>query len=160
MTNNDILRRVRYIYDLNDDKVMKAFALGGYSATRAEISDWMKKDADPAFVSLYDQKLAHFLNGFIVMNRGKREGVEMIAEKRLDNNQKLRKLKIALNLKDTDILEVLDLAGIRFSKHELSAFFRKKGQRQYRTCKDQFLRKFLIGLRIKIKNEEPYPEED
>jgi len=160
MTNNDIIRRVRYIYDLNDDKMMKAFALGGYPATRAEISDWLKKDDHADFVSIYDQRLANFLNGFITMRRGKKDGVEMVAEKRLDNNQILRKLKIALNFKDTDILEVLDLAGIKFSKHELSAFFRKKGQRQYRQCKDQFLRKFLIGLRIKIKKEEPYPEED
>ena len=46
MTNNDILRRLRFTFDLNDDKVMDLFRSGGIEATRAEISDWMKKEED------------------------------------------------------------------------------------------------------------------
>ena len=73
----------------------------------------------------------------------------MIAEKTLNNNLILRKLKIALNLKAEDIIAVLNLADLYISKHELSAFFRKPTQKQYRMCKDQFLRNFLHGLQLK-----------
>jgi uncharacterized protein YehS (DUF1456 family) len=152
MTNNDILRRLRYTFELNDDKVMATFASGGYEATRSEISDWMKKDEEEAYKNLGDKYLAAFLNGFIHLKRGKKEGEQPIPEKKLNNNIILRKLKIALNLQDEDILTVLDLADLRFSKSELSAFFRKSDHRHYRECKDQIIRNFLHGLQIKYKD--------
>ncbi|OYU97001.1 MAG: hypothetical protein CFE21_01555 [Bacteroidetes bacterium B1(2017)] len=153
MLNNDILRRLRYTFDLNDTKMMELFATGGYEATRAEISDWLKKEEDTDFKPLYDPMLAVFLNGFITKNRGKKEGEEPKPEKKLNNNIIFRKLKIALNLKDEDILAILALADFQFGKHELSAFFRKPEQDQYRPCKDQILRNFLHGLQLKYKKE-------
>lgn len=151
MNNNDILRRLRFAFDINDDKMMKLFKLGGYEATRAEISDWLKKDDDPAFQGIIDQMLSIFLNGFIIEKRGKKDGVEPKAEKRMNNNMVLRKLKIALSLQDTDVLDILNLADFRLSKHELSAFFRNPNHEHYRPCKDQVLRNFLIGLQLKYK---------
>lgn len=152
MTNNDVLRRLRYTFELNDDKVMATFASGGYEATRVEISDWMKKDDDDAYKNLGDKYLAAFLNGFINLKRGKKEGPQPEPEKKINNNIILRKLKIALNLQDDDLLEILHLADLRFSKHELSAFFRKPDHRHYRECKDQIIRNFLHGLQIKYKD--------
>lgn len=149
MDNNDILRRVRYTFDFSDSKMMEIFASAGFDATRAQISDWLKKDDDPEFQTLNDNMLATFLNGFINEKRGKKEGPQPEAEKRLNNNIILRKLKIALNLKDEDMLEIFLLAGMRMSKHELSAFFRKPSQVQYRLCKDQFLRNFIQGMQKK-----------
>ena len=149
MTNNDILRRLRFTFDLNDDKVMDLFRCGGIEATRAEISDWMKKEEDEDYKNLGDKYLAAFLNGFINKNRGKREGEQPAPEKKTDNNMILRKLKIALNMRDEDILDVLDLADFRFSKSELSAFFRRPDHRHYRECKDQIIRNFLHGLQLK-----------
>ena len=148
MTNNDILRRLRFTFDLNDDKVMDLFRSGGIEATRAEISDWMKKEEDEDYKNLGDKYLAAFLNGFINKNRGKREGEQPDPEKKTDNNMILRKLKIALNMRDEDILDVLDLADFRFSKSELSAFFRRPDHRHYRECKDQIIRNFLHGLQL------------
>ncbi|MDA3818247.1 MAG: DUF1456 family protein [Prolixibacteraceae bacterium] len=74
-----------------------------------------------------------------------------VAEKRLTNNIVLRKIKIALNLKDEDMLEILGLVDFKISKHELSAFFRKPTQSQFRPCKDQILRYILQGLTKKYK---------
>nr|NQU94294.1 DUF1456 family protein [Bacteroidota bacterium] len=149
MNNNDIIRRIRYTFDFSDSKMIEIFALAGHEVTRAQISDWLKKDDDPAQQGLHDKQLAIFLNGLINDKRGKKEGVQPVPEKRLNNNLILRKLKIALNLKDDDILEILALADMRISKHELSAFFRKPDQSQYRLCKDQILRNFLQGIQIK-----------
>lgn len=153
MTNNDILRRLRYTFEFNDDKMMKLFALGGTEVTRAEISEWLKKDDDPDFKTLYDVYFATFLNGFIIDKRGKKEGPDPIPEKRLNNNIIFRKLKIALNLKDEDIIEILMLADMRVGKHEISAFFRNPSQKQYRPCKDQILRNFIQGLQVRYHVE-------
>jgi uncharacterized protein YehS (DUF1456 family) len=149
MDNNDILRRIRYTFDFSDSKMIEIFGLAGYEVTRAQISDWLKKEDDPSQLNLYDDQLATFLNGFIIDKRGKKEGPQPKPEKHLNNNIILRKLKIALNLKDEDMLEILKLADLRISKHELSAFFRNPKQEQYRLCQDQIMRNFLFGMQKK-----------
>ncbi len=63
------------------------------------------------------------------------------------------KLKIALNLKAEDVLDILELADFRISKHELSALFRRPGHKHYRECKDQILRNFLTGMQLKYRND-------
>ncbi|TLX77054.1 DUF1456 family protein [Labilibacter sediminis] len=151
MNNNDILRSLRYTFDLNDKKMIQIFSLAQVEVTRAQVSDWLKKEDDDSFKSIVDAYLSAFLNGFITLKRGSKDGSIPPNEKKLNNNQVLRKLKIALELKDTDMLEILDLANLKVSKHELSAFFRKPGQNQYRPCKDQILRNFLFGLRKKYR---------
>ena len=153
MTNNDILRRLRYTFDFNDDKMIQLFRNGGAEVTRAEVSNWLKGDDHPEQAAIIDKELASFLNGFIIEKRGKREGPQPKPEKSLNNNMVLRKLKIALNLKDEDMLEILKLADLRISKHELSAFFRNPSQSQYRQCKDQILRNFLQGMQKKYKDD-------
>lgn len=160
MTNNDILRRLRYAFDFNDKKMMKIFALADYDASREEISNWLKKDDHDDHVAIYDKYLAIFLNGLINLKRGKREGEQPKPEKTLNNNLILRKLKIALKLTDEDIVDVLKLVDFRVSKHEINAFFRKPGQRQYRQCKDQILRNFIHGLQLKFRDELSSNEEE
>ena len=153
MNNNDILRRIRYAFDFDDTKMMALFASGGQEVSRAEISDWLKKDDNPDQKSLYDKQLATFLNGLINDKRGKREGEQPKPEKTLNNNIIFRKLRIALNLKDDDIIAIYDLVDMIISKHELSAIFRKPTQRQFRPCKDQFLRNFLHGMQLKYRED-------
>jgi uncharacterized protein YehS (DUF1456 family) len=149
MENNTILRRIRYIFDYGDDKMIKIFSLGGRDTDRAEVSDWLKSEKDDAFKPIFDKDLAHFLNGFISEKRGVKEGAEpAIAEKSLNNNLILRKLKIALAAKDTDMVAILKKADFNIGKSELNAFFRKPGQEKYRKCHDQILRNFLIGMQL------------
>ena len=159
MTNNDILRRVRYIFDFNDDKMIELFGLADYEVSRAQISDWMKQEDDPAYKKLSDKQLAIYLNGLINDKRGKKDGPQVEPEKNLSNNAIFMKLKIALNLQSDDILKIMDLSDFRMSKHELSAFFRKSGHKHYRECKDQILRIFLKGLQMQYRNDDSSDEE-
>ncbi len=155
MTNNDILRRIRYIFDFNDSNMIALFNLVDYQVTREQVSDWLKKDDDPAYQDCSDRELAIFLNGLISKKRGKMDGPQPEPENRLNNNIIFRKLKIAQNMKDEDILEIMELAQFRMSKHELSAFFRKPGHKHYRQCKDQILRNFMKGLQLKYRADMP-----
>jgi len=66
----------------------------------------------------------------------------------LTNNDVLKKIRVALQLKDEDIIEILDLVDFRISKSELGAFFRKETHPKYMELKDQILRNFLNGLII------------
>ena len=151
MTNNDILRRIRYIFELSDSKMMKIFSLANKEASRAEICDWLKREDDPSFQTLRDIELSTFLNGFIVDKRGPKEGPTPIPEERITNNLIFLKLKIALNLKAEEVQALLQSAGFTLSKHELSAFFRKPGHKHHRVANDQVLRNFLKGVELKFR---------
>lgn len=151
MTNNDVLRRIRYTFDFSDSKMISIFAQADHEVTREQISDWLKPDDDPALQNCGDRELAIFLNGLINDRRGKQEGEQPKPEQRINNNIIFRKLKIALDLKAEDILEILALSEMTISKHELSAFFRKPGHKHYRDCKDQVMRNFLNGMRLKYR---------
>jgi len=153
MTNNDILRRIRYTFDFDDSKMIAIFALVDCEVTRGQVVNWLKKDDDPDYRACKDEQMAFFLNGLINDKRGKREGVQPEIEKQLTNNIIFRKLKIALDLKDEDILQLMTLADFSMSKHELSAFFRKPGHKNYRECKDQILRNFLQGVQLQYRSE-------
>lgn len=152
MTNNDILRRIRYIFDFNDAKMIAIFAQAEYKVTREQISNWLKKEDDPDYENCHDKELAIFLDGLINDRRGKKEGPLHQPENNLTNNIIFRKLKIALDLQNDDVLEILALADLRISKHELSAFFRKPDHKHFRLCKDQILRNFLKGLQVKYRD--------
>lgn len=151
MTNNDILRRVRYTFDLKDNVITEIFSLADCNVTDEQVTRWLKKEDDESFAELSDKELAIFLNGFINYKRGKREGEQPTPEEKLSNNIVFQKLRIALNLKAEDILEILQLVDFRLSKHELSAFFRKPENKHYRECKDQVLRNFLLGLQHQLR---------
>jgi uncharacterized protein YehS (DUF1456 family) len=64
----------------------------------------------------------------------------------LTNNDILKKLRVALSLRDEDIIEILKLSDFEVSKSELSALFRKEDHPNYQECGDQLLRNFLNGL--------------
>ena len=151
MTPNDILRRIRYTFDYNDPKMVAIFALADHPVTRGQVSAWLKKEDDPEYQPCSDAELAIFLNGFISEKRGKKEGSPPEPEQHLNNNIMFRKIKIALNLQAEGVLELMELANLRISKHELSAFFRRSDHKHYRECKDQIFRNFLNGMQLKYR---------
>ena len=74
----------------------------------------------------------------------------------MKNNDVLKKLRVALKLKDTDIIDILKLVDYEITKSQLSALFRKEDHDNYIVCKDQILRKFLNGLIVKNRGKEFY----
>jgi uncharacterized protein YehS (DUF1456 family) len=155
MNNNDILRRLRYALEISDSAMIAIFALSERTITQAELLDLLKKEEDPGFVECGDAVLDRFLDGFITLKRGKRESGGPLPPKqktRFSNNTVLKKLRVALELKDDDLHEIARLGGMEMSKSEMTALFRKEGQKNFKECGDQFLRNFLKGLAIKYRD--------
>jgi len=161
MHNNVVFRQLRYIFDLNDDQMVDVFAQAQAKVSKEQVVSWLKREDHEKYAEISDPHFASFLDGLINLKRGKREGPQPAPEKVLNNNIIFRKLKIALNFKDTDIMDAYDSVGMRISKHEVTAIFRNPKQRQYRDCEDQFLRNFLQGLQLRFrpKKEEEGEEE-
>lgn len=155
MTNNDILRRLRYTFNYNDAAMVKLFANAELTVSQEQVINWLRKDEDPAFERCGDNQLELFLDGLIIEKRGKKDGPKPPLAHRLTHNIVLRKLRIALNARDEDMLAIMQLANFRISKPELSALFRRPDHSSYRECQDQILRNFLTGLQLKFRPKTP-----
>lgn len=146
MTNNDIFRRLRYLFNYNETKMIEIFNLVDHKVNKEEIRCWLKKEDDLELEELTDRELDIFLNGLIIEKRGRREGPLPTPEEHLTNNMIIRKLKITFKYRSEDILDLFKSIDKQISKHELSAFFRHPDSRNYEECGDQYLRYFLNAL--------------
>lgn len=76
----------------------------------------------------------------------------------MTNNDIFKKLRVALQLRDDEIVEILQLVDFRISKSELGAFFRAEDHPNYKECGDQILRNFLNGLVIHLRGTKENPK--
>lgn len=152
MTNNDIFKRIRFIEGFNNNKLKIIFNEVDYDVNLVDLEAWQKEEDAEEFKALSDVELALFLNGLIIHKRGKKTEKKPPIETELENNDILKKLKIAYQLTSDDILKLFELKGKKVSKNELSAFLRKPNQNQYRVLQDQYLRIFLTGLQLHLKS--------
>ena len=152
MKNNDILRRLRYALDLSDVKMVAIFKCSDYDIDVLKIKDMLKKEDEEGFLNVNDRIMTLFLDGFIIFKRGenpKKSDEPIKKEKKLSNNDILKKLKIALNMKSDDLMELFELAENPISKSELSAVLRNKDHKNFKECGDKYIKKILQGLTIK-----------
>ena len=157
MNYNDILRQLRYALNINDSTMIKIFKLSDREIERSHLTGLLKKEGEEGFVNCSDVVLGDFLDGLILLKRGRKEtkpGEARKPDSLLTNNSILKKIRIALELKEDDMLGILKLASINISKPELTALFRREGHKNYKECGEQFLRKFLKGLTIRYRPRE------
>ncbi|MET0339629.1 MAG: DUF1456 family protein [Polyangiales bacterium] len=150
MTNNDVLRGLRYALELDNPSLLALFREGGAELAPHELAGLLKNTDEDGFYPLDDVLLACLLDGLVIRHRGRRDGevTPRAPVTELSNNAILRALRIALELKDGDLAAIMLIAGARVSKGELSALFRREDHRNYQPCGDQFLRNFLRGLGV------------
>lgn len=153
MTYNDLLRRLRYALNLNGETIAEICTLGGHEISPIDALKLLKKEEETGFVVCDDAVMGALLDGLIISRRGvhdPRPGSDKSADRELNNNLIMRKLRIALELNDEAMLAVLEKAGVQLSKSELSAMFRAKEHRNFKPCGDQFLRNFIRGLTLGV----------
>ncbi|MFM2640104.1 DUF1456 family protein [Vibrio campbellii] len=148
MTNNEILRRIQHALNLKNAQIIKAIEQADVTVAHDQVINWLKADNDKSCSKMKDKELAVFLNGFINLKRGKKEGAQPKPEVALTNNMIFMKLRIALNMKAEDVLDVLEVVGISLSKYEIGAYFRKPENKNYKVCEDQLLCDFLNGVQF------------
>lgn len=152
-----MLRRLRYVLELDDAGVERLVELGGHPLAADEpMHAYLRKESEDGWVLAPDYVLEAFLDGLIQERRGAPDAAASPPRPvPLTNNGVLRRIRIALELRDTDVLAMLSAAGHRMSKSELSALFRRPDHRSYRECGDQVLRKFLRGLAVTLRPDDP-----
>lgn len=157
MTNNDFLRRFRYALDISNPTMLKIFGLSNHDMSMTTLLDILKKEIEPGYIQCDDYLLTLFLDGLIIFKRGVREPAQSSAiqpDVTLTNNDILKKIRIALELREEDLMEIMRTANVTISKSELNALFRSKGQKNYKPCGDQFMRSLLQGLSRRFRGAE------
>lgn len=152
MINNDVLRSVRFMLKVDDAGLAAIIKLGGGSVTAAQLTSYLKREDEPGFVLCDNTVMAHFLDGLIIHRRGRAESAPpRPVEKAITNNTVLKKLRVAFELKEEDLVALMVASGFQVSRPELSALFRKPEHPNFRPCGDQFLRNFLKGLTARVR---------
>jgi len=154
MINNDVLRSVRYMLDLSDIHVANLIQMADPNVVldRTEVQAFLRKEDEPGFADFSDRLLGLFLDGLVIHFRGRQDNAPpRPPETRVNNNVVLKKLRVAFELKDVDLLQVFEAAGHPVSKPELTALFRQYGHTNFRLCGDQLLRYFLRGLTLRVR---------
>ena len=154
MINNDVLRSIRYMLDLSDNKVIEVIQLAdpGFAIDKDDVRAFLLREDEPGYQACTDRVMAHFLDGLVIHRRGRDESLPpRPVEKRINNNVVLKKLRVAFRLTDVDIHKAFADAGFPVSRPELSALFRQPGHKNFRLCGDQLLRNFLKGLTLRVR---------
>lgn len=146
MINNDVLRSLRYMLSINDTKMREVAALGDASISAEEMHAYCKREDEEGFIECPQNVMGRFLNGLIYFKRGRDETKPVLTPELPTNNVVLKKLRVAFELKDDDIIDLLHGVGFRISKPEVNALFRREDHENFRICGDQILRNFLKGL--------------
>jgi uncharacterized protein YehS (DUF1456 family) len=155
MANNDILRRIRDALTIDDATMIQIFKQSGREVGQSTISALLKTEAEDDYIPCSDPILGFFLDGLIIYKRGRQDGTPAPAAKpaaTLTKNAIVKKMRIALDLKEDDMALILKAARIEITRNDLSALFRKEGNKHYKECSDKIFKGFLEGLALRRRD--------
>lgn len=152
MTNNEVMISVRYTLDIKNKEVAQMIKDGGVELSVLDVVSILKGENEEGFVACPAETIHAFLDGLILKRRGPNDRpTSKSSTASIDNNRVLRKLRIAFEMRDTDMIDTMKDVGFSVSKGEINALFRAPEHRHYMKCGDQFLRNFLKGLTHKFR---------
>ena len=147
MKTNDILYKISKALSLTPEEILEAYRLEGYDISPEHLDALLKKRTDAAFELCTYEELGVFLDGLVTLKRGpspKRPNDDEAVP--LTNNLILKKLRIALELKEPETEIIFGLGDATLSKQELKSLFRKEEHKNFKACPDELLMAFLEGL--------------
>jgi len=147
MQINDILFKIKTALSLKSSEIVKAYSLVNYNITEERIDNILKRRQDQGYEEATYEELGLFLDGLVILKRGenskKSESDEVVE---LTNNLILKKLRVAMNLKESELLIVFALAEVTLTKRQIGSLFRKEGGKNFKVCSDELLMAFIEGL--------------
>jgi len=147
ISTNEILYRIKKALNLTSDEILKMYTLESYKMEASHLETLLKRRLDKGFMLCSYEELGVFLDGLVTFKRGpspkKPEDEEPVE---LTNNLILKKLRIALELKEPETEIIFGLGDVTLSKQELKSLFRKEGHKNFKPCSDELLMSFLEGL--------------
>ncbi len=126
--------------------MLEAYKLAEYSMDTSRLDSLLKRHQDKGYELCSFEELGIFLDGLVILKRGPSPKKSDSKAVELTNNLILKKLRIALELKEAETEIIFGLGEAELRKQQLSSLFRKEGHRNFRECSDELLMMFLDGL--------------
>lgn len=147
INTNEILYRIQKALNLSIDEMIKAYKLENHTMEPSHLESLLMRRLDKGFMLCSYEELGIFLDGLVTLKRGpspikstQEEAVE------LTNNLILKKLRIALNLKEAETEIIFGLADVELSKQQMASLFRRENHKNFKVCSNELLMAFLDGL--------------
>lgn len=152
MKNNTVMIKLRQTLALTDSDITRIFELGAYTVTPEMIAGYLIGfPTEEGYIKCPSRALIGFLEGLIVDRRGpnpKKPSADAVVDTTVDNNDVFKKLRIALDLHEIDIQNMLVKSNVVLEKNDFSGIFRKKGHKHYKSCSDAVLDAFFKGIEL------------
>lgn len=145
MTRNQILQQLRHVLELKDADMLQIFQRIEAPISQATLRGLLSKPASKSHILCTEQQLSVFLEGLILTRRGPGDKPPQPLAS-LSHNAVLKKLRIALELKEPELLNIFEAGGKPLSRYELGALFRAENNKHYVACSDALLGQFFKGL--------------
>jgi len=147
MQINDILFKIKTALSLSEKEIIEAYRLVNFIITEERVSNVLKRHQDKGYEEATYEELGLFLDGLVILKRGENsKKVESDELVELSNNLILKKLRVAMNLKESELVIIFALAEVTLTKRQIGSLFRKEGGKNFKTCSDELLIAFIDGL--------------
>ncbi len=147
MKTNDILYKIQKALNLSQEEMLEAYKLADYKMEATHLDSLLKRRQEEGSKLCSYEELGVFLDGLVILKRGpnpKKKNDDKVVE--LTNNLILKKLRIALELKEAETEIIFSLGEAELSKQQLASLFRKEGHKNFKECSDELLMAFLDGM--------------
>ena len=147
MKINDILFKIQKALSLENERILEAYSLVDYNMRAERLENILKRYQDKDYEEATYEELGLFLDGLVILKRGvstKVQDDDEVVE--LTNNLILKKLRVAMELKEAELVILFALAEVVLTKRQIGALFRKEGSKNFKVCSDELLMAFLDGL--------------
>jgi len=147
ISTNEILYRIQKALNLTMEDILEIYKLESYNMSKEHLESLLKRRLDKGFMLCSYEELGVFLDALVTFKRGpspKKSDTDEVVE--LTNNLILKKLRIALELKETETEIIFGLADIELTKQQLASLFRKENHKNFKPCSDELLMAFIEGL--------------
>jgi len=146
LKTNDILYKIQKALNLSQEEMLEAYKLADYKMEATHLDSLLKRRQEEGSKLCSYEELGVFLDGLVILKRGpspKKQNDEAVE---LTNNLILKKLRIALELKEAETEIIFSLGEAELSKQQLASLFRKEGHKNFKECSDELLMAFLDGM--------------
>ena len=143
-----IIQAIKDALSLNRAQIKHIYELEEFFIDDNRLNSILKNQSKKGAKSATYEELGIFLDGLISYKRGiKSNSVNDDEEIILDNNLILKKLRVALNLKEFEVAIIFELADFKISNSTIKDIFRNQNHPKYKECNNKILKAFLEGLR-------------
>lgn len=143
---NEILYRIQKALNLTNTEIVEAYKLESYGMKESHLESLLKRRQDKDFMLCSYEELGVFLDALVTLKRGPSPKKQNDEEVELTTNLILKKLRIALELKEAETEIIFGLADVELSKQQLASLFRKEGHKNFKECSVELLMAFIEGL--------------